>query len=152
MLLAQYRYVFFARSTLQYPSITTRHAMEMILVSAAHRQSLRSLHVNSACSTTSSPGLRRAPIRGPVPLRRSLVCNNRLPLLKIADQEFQFAAYSTACLTAANITIPSQFITLQVPSDWDGPYGVSLSTLGTALTVTAGALLGGSALLLFSHI
>ncbi|KAL4063982.1 hypothetical protein V8B97DRAFT_2011248 [Scleroderma yunnanense] len=60
-------------------------------------------------------------------------------------------AYGTACLAAVNITIPPQLITLQLPSNWDGPYGVSLSEPATVLTIAVGALLGGSAILLFSN-
>lgn len=60
-------------------------------------------------------------------------------------------AYGAACLAAVNITIPPQFIALQVPSNWDGPYGVSLSELSTAFTVAAGVLLGGSVILLLSN-
>ncbi|KIN96277.1 hypothetical protein M404DRAFT_1006895 [Pisolithus tinctorius Marx 270] len=60
-------------------------------------------------------------------------------------------AYSTACSAAVNVTIPSQFITLHLPPNWDGPYGVGLSLPVTVLVVAAGALLGGSAVLLLSN-
>ncbi|KAI6161560.1 hypothetical protein EDD17DRAFT_1586824 [Pisolithus thermaeus] len=60
-------------------------------------------------------------------------------------------AYGTACSSSVNVTIPSQLITLQLPSNWDGPYLVVLSPPATAVVVAAGALLGGSALLLLSN-
>lgn len=60
-------------------------------------------------------------------------------------------AYGTACSSSVNVTIPSQMITLQVPSNWDGPYLVVLSLPATAVVVAAGVLLGGSALLLLSN-
>ncbi|KAI6030277.1 hypothetical protein EDC04DRAFT_2898421 [Pisolithus marmoratus] len=61
-------------------------------------------------------------------------------------------AYGTACSTSVNITIPTQFITLQLPSNWDGPYLVGLSLPATVLVVVTGALLGGSFLLLLSNV
>ncbi|KAI5990458.1 hypothetical protein EDD15DRAFT_2280362, partial [Pisolithus albus] len=61
------------------------------------------------------------------------------------------SAYGTACSSSVNVTIPSQIITLQVPPNWDGPYLVVLSLPATAVVVAAGALLGGSALLLLSN-
>lgn len=52
-------------------------------------------------------------------------------------------AYSAAC-TGVNHTIPltAKEIALAVPTNWDGPFGQGLTTLGTVVTVAAGAFIG----------
>ncbi|KAH7882136.1 P-loop containing nucleoside triphosphate hydrolase protein [Phlebopus sp. FC_14] len=61
-------------------------------------------------------------------------------------------AYAAACLASVNITIPTSFITLELPSNWDGPFGLGLGVPATVLTVAVGVLLGGGGLLLLSNI
>jgi len=54
-------------------------------------------------------------------------------------------AYAAACLADANVTVPTTEITLTLPSDWDGPFGQSLSLPATVLTViVASGLASGS--------
>ena len=77
---------FVGRSSMQRSSRTTRTATEMTFVSVNRRQSLRSLRVNSVCSTISSPGLHRPLIRGLVPRRRSPVRNIRFCISKTLIQ------------------------------------------------------------------
>ncbi|KAH7924454.1 P-loop containing nucleoside triphosphate hydrolase protein [Leucogyrophana mollusca] len=52
-------------------------------------------------------------------------------------------AYGTAC-AASNLTIAASHLTLALPSNWDGPYGVSLGVPATVLTVATGVVLGGA--------
>jgi len=60
-------------------------------------------------------------------------------------------AYGAAC-SAVNQTIPTSYLTVALPSDWDGPVGVHLNTVGTVIAVGVGAMLGGSALFMYGHI
>ncbi|KAG2032852.1 hypothetical protein BDR03DRAFT_1094712 [Suillus americanus] len=60
-------------------------------------------------------------------------------------------AYAAAC-SSAGFTVPSSLVTLSVPSNWDGPFGVSLGTVSTALIVAVTALLGGGSILLLSNL
>ncbi|KAG1875723.1 hypothetical protein F4604DRAFT_1761643 [Suillus subluteus] len=60
-------------------------------------------------------------------------------------------AYAAAC-SSAGVTVPSSLVTLSVPSNWDGPLGVSLGTVSTALIVAVTAVLGGGSLLLLSNL
>ncbi|KAH9948450.1 hypothetical protein B0H21DRAFT_689975, partial [Amylocystis lapponica] len=55
------------------------------------------------------------------------------------------AAYAAACLLS-NITVPATEITLVLPSNWDGPFGLGVGTVGTAITVIVGAMLGSGAI------
>ncbi|KAG1731431.1 hypothetical protein EDB19DRAFT_1722385 [Suillus lakei] len=59
-------------------------------------------------------------------------------------------AYATAC-SSVGFTVPSSLVTLSVPSNWDGPLGVSLSTVSTILIVGVTAVLGGGSILLLSN-
>ncbi|EIW56561.1 uncharacterized protein TRAVEDRAFT_170487 [Trametes versicolor FP-101664 SS1] len=72
-----------------------------------------------------------------------LVNDNRRPVDLLAGQTSAIAAYSAAC-TAVNHTIPltAKEIALAVPTNWDGPFGQGLTTLGTVVTVAAGAFIG----------
>ncbi|OJT01576.1 hypothetical protein TRAPUB_7972 [Trametes pubescens] len=72
-----------------------------------------------------------------------LVNDNRRPSDPRAGQTSAIAAYGAAC-TVANHTIAltKDEIALTVPSNWDGPFGQGLTTLGTVVTVAAGAFIG----------
>ncbi|KAH7911786.1 P-loop containing nucleoside triphosphate hydrolase protein [Hygrophoropsis aurantiaca] len=65
-----------------------------------------------------------------------------------AGSQAALTAYGAACLASTNITVPAPYLALAIPSNWDGPYGVSLGLPATALTVAVGTLLGGGAILL----
>ncbi|KAG1894446.1 uncharacterized protein F5891DRAFT_1281629 [Suillus fuscotomentosus] len=60
-------------------------------------------------------------------------------------------AYATAC-SSAGFTVPSSLVTLSIPSNWDGPLGVSLSTASTVVIVAITAALGTGSLLLLSNL
>ncbi|KAG2145586.1 hypothetical protein BD769DRAFT_1660667 [Suillus cothurnatus] len=60
-------------------------------------------------------------------------------------------AYATAC-SSAGFTVPSSLVTLSVPSNWDGPLGVSLGPASTILIVAITAVLGGGSILLLSNL
>ncbi|KAG2145498.1 uncharacterized protein EDB93DRAFT_1151359 [Suillus bovinus] len=59
-------------------------------------------------------------------------------------------AYATAC-SSVGFTVPSSLVTLSVPSNWDGPLGVSLGTASTVVIVAITAALGTGSLLLLSN-
>jgi len=54
-------------------------------------------------------------------------------------------AYAAAC-SAAGTNVSTTEITLELPSDWDGPLGVGMGTVGTAFTLMAGIVLGTGAI------
>jgi len=60
-------------------------------------------------------------------------------------------AYAAAC-SSAGVTVPSSQITLTLPSNWDGPLGVGLSTVSTAVAVGITGFLGLGAILLLSNL
>lgn len=51
-------------------------------------------------------------------------------------------AYSAACLSSVNVTVPPKSIALTLPSDWDGPNGMSMGLPAAILTVITTALIG----------
>ncbi|ETW79891.1 hypothetical protein HETIRDRAFT_440852 [Heterobasidion irregulare TC 32-1] len=55
-------------------------------------------------------------------------------------------AYSSACNNTANIVIPATSLALTLPSDWDGPMSIELTTAQTVVAVIAGGVLGVGAL------
>ncbi|KAG2065207.1 hypothetical protein BDR04DRAFT_1083419 [Suillus decipiens] len=60
-------------------------------------------------------------------------------------------AYATAC-SSAGFAVPSSLVTLSVPSNWDGPLGVSLGTASTVLVVAITAVMGTGSLILLSNL
>ncbi|KIK39811.1 hypothetical protein CY34DRAFT_807817 [Suillus luteus UH-Slu-Lm8-n1] len=59
-------------------------------------------------------------------------------------------AYASACSTAG-FTVPSSLVALSVPSNWDGPLGVSLGKVSTILVVAITAVLGSGSIFLLSN-
>lgn len=51
-------------------------------------------------------------------------------------------AYSAACLSSVNITVPPKSVALTLPSDWDGPDGMSMGLPAAILTVITTAFIG----------
>ncbi|KAI0351587.1 hypothetical protein OH77DRAFT_1498391 [Trametes cingulata] len=70
-----------------------------------------------------------------------LIHDNRRPQDPRAGQTSAITAYTTAC-SNLNFTIPANITKLALPSDWDGPFGQGLTTLGTVVSVIAAAVLG----------
>ncbi|KDR74161.1 hypothetical protein GALMADRAFT_251050 [Galerina marginata CBS 339.88] len=60
-------------------------------------------------------------------------------------------AYATECGAAGFTLTPAQSA-LVLPPTWDGPFVAILPTAGVAVTVTAGAILGFSALYILSNL
>ncbi|KAG1744684.1 uncharacterized protein EDB91DRAFT_199147 [Suillus paluster] len=67
-----------------------------------------------------------------------------------AGSSAALTAYAVAC-SSAGFTVPSSSITLSLPSNWDGPLGVSLGTTSTVLIVGVAAILGAGSLFLLSN-
>ncbi|EIW76725.1 P-loop containing nucleoside triphosphate hydrolase protein [Coniophora puteana RWD-64-598 SS2] len=67
------------------------------------------------------------------------------PDARVGTPALTETAYGAACSTV-NQTIPTSYLTVALPSNWDGPVGVHLNIAGTAIAVGVGAMLGGSAL------
>jgi len=59
--------------------------------------------------------------------------------------------YSAAC-AAFNITLNATQTALVLPTNWDGPFGLGLNTVGTVFTVGAAVFLGVSSLLILSNL
>ncbi|KZT03327.1 uncharacterized protein LAESUDRAFT_751737 [Laetiporus sulphureus 93-53] len=55
-------------------------------------------------------------------------------------------AYSAACLSDANVTVPTTEIALTLPSDWDGPFGLHLGIPATIFTLVAATTIGSGAI------
>jgi len=53
------------------------------------------------------------------------------------------AAYSAACLSSLNQTIPATEIAIALPANWDGPFGLGLGMPATIFTVIVTTFLGG---------
>ncbi|KAI0668825.1 hypothetical protein C8Q78DRAFT_1043171 [Trametes maxima] len=70
-----------------------------------------------------------------------LVHLNRRPQDPRAGQTDAIAAYVSGC-TLANRTVDTTLTKLQVPSDWNGPFGQGLTTFGTVVSVLAATVLG----------
>ncbi|KAG2344294.1 hypothetical protein BDR05DRAFT_1059177 [Suillus weaverae] len=60
-------------------------------------------------------------------------------------------AYAAAC-SSATFPVPSSLVTLSVPSNWDGPLGVSLGKVSTVLVVAVGTILGTGSIFLLSNL
>ncbi|KAG2152778.1 hypothetical protein DEU56DRAFT_879475 [Suillus clintonianus] len=67
-----------------------------------------------------------------------------------AGSSTALTAYAAAC-SSAGFTVPSSSVTLTVPSNWDGPLGVSLGTVSTVLIVGVSAVLGTGSIVLLSN-
>lgn len=52
------------------------------------------------------------------------------------------SAYSAACLSSVNITVLPKSIALTLPTDWDGPNGMSMGLPAAILTVITTGLIG----------
>ncbi|KAG1777858.1 hypothetical protein EV702DRAFT_1221224, partial [Suillus placidus] len=68
-----------------------------------------------------------------------------------AGSSAALTAYAAAC-SAATFPVPASLVTLTVPSNWDGPLGVSLGTVSTVVIVGVGAVLGTGSLFLLSNL
>jgi len=71
-----------------------------------------------------------------------VIAKNARPTDPRAGFTSALTAYAAACLAAVNVTVPTTEITLTLPADWDGPFGVGMGAAGTAFTLIAGLLLG----------
>lgn len=70
------------------------------------------------------------------------------PLLRsVLNLIYSAKGYQTACAAPPlNVTVPAEFVTLQLPSDWDGPFGQGLTTFTTAVYLAAALIIGGGAI------
>ncbi|GBE87149.1 hypothetical protein SCP_1003960 [Sparassis crispa] len=75
-----------------------------------------------------------------------LISKNTVSSDPRAGSATALSAYAAACLASVNVTVPTTEITLTLPSDWDGPFGLGLDTAGTVITLIAGILLAGGSL------
>jgi hypothetical protein len=122
----------------------------MIPVCAHPPQSHPSLPASNACSMTWSPSLPQLPTHVLAHLlllpvryvtRVTTIFRRYWPL---------WPAYAAAC-SSVGFTVPSSEFTLTLPSDWDGPVGLHLNTVYTAVVVGITGILGVAALLLLSN-
>ncbi|KAJ8588596.1 hypothetical protein M405DRAFT_852464 [Rhizopogon salebrosus TDB-379] len=67
-----------------------------------------------------------------------------------AGSSASLTAYAAAC-SSAGVTVPSSQITLTLPSDWDGPFGLGLGVASTAVVVGITGILGFGAIILLSN-
>ncbi|EPQ55805.1 hypothetical protein GLOTRDRAFT_111010 [Gloeophyllum trabeum ATCC 11539] len=67
-----------------------------------------------------------------------------------AGSSAALTAYATACAGVGQVVNTTQ-VTLSIPSNWDGPFGVGLNTGGTVVTVAVGGLLGFGAIMILSN-
>ncbi|KAG0707181.1 hypothetical protein DFH29DRAFT_797089 [Suillus ampliporus] len=67
-----------------------------------------------------------------------------------AGSSAALTAYAAAC-SSAGFTVPASSVTLSLPSNWDGPRGISLGTVSTVLIVGVTAILGTGSIFLLSN-
>ena len=65
--------------------------------------------------------------------------------MPLSFAEYQTIVYAAACLNAT-ITLPASVTTLELPPDWDGPFGQGLTPATTAITFIAALMVGGGAI------
>ncbi|KIP09410.1 hypothetical protein PHLGIDRAFT_34440 [Phlebiopsis gigantea 11061_1 CR5-6] len=76
-----------------------------------------------------------------------LIKENRPMPDVLSGNQVVLTSYKTACAAAPlNVTIPAEFVTLQLPSDWDGPFGQGLTTFTTAVYLASALIIGGGAI------
>ena len=70
----------------------------------------------------------------------------------INQTNFPCVAYAAACFAPPlNITLPKEAIALTLPSDWDGPASLPLSTGVTVVAVITAGILGVGGLIVLSN-
>jgi hypothetical protein len=76
--------------------------------------------------------------------------NSLHPASNLSSTDYAQQAYGAACMTQANVFLPTNFTSLSLPDSWDGPFVGILPLSAAVFYAIFGGILGLSALYILS--